>query len=519
MKKKCISLFAIGLALSVLAGCQQSGPAIGSSAPDVSNARTEYLASVSVKKTKDISQVIAFMDTLQKITGNKNLKKYETSYDPQTETVYVTTAKANIAFHLDESGNVMFASANGDPTTKAALSQAITKVYMGSRITSAVDSVIAKAEETRWLNEINTQVAQATLMTLPETDVASLLKLPELTAPTVTTTTNVGVAISDDVVQLITDAFTLKMPNLNAYAKTDLEHALEGGLEMPKFTDYLTEYGASDLTNYYEAPSVAEFWKGIDMSGVQREIDNLNQSGISLKNSFDGLKLENPELDVPTWTLKGYSLPSKFSDGTSTNSMGQATLNAFNGFQSSLDSYATSLAQKEVEERLKAAEEYNRANASGNQAVTDKINQNNTNISAIEQTNQNTTDNKNASAAQSESSKPNIQGIYNSNKNQSQQASQSTNQQGQQRLDGINSAMQNSGLYDTNSSLKQGFDDGLQKATDGYNSTVEDYNNGIGFVDTFIQSGKNANPNSDGTKFEGTSQEFNPGSTYLTGGN
>lgn len=442
--KKVNILLAAALTASLLAGCQSEQAAYGSAAPGVSAGRTEYLASVSLKKTKDISSVIAFMDTLQKMTGDSSLKNYSTSYDPETETVYVTTNKANIAFHLDETGNVMFASSNGDPATKTALSQAITKVYMGAGITNAVDSLVQKAKETQWLNSINAGVIQASVLSLPETELSNALQTVQLQLPEMqpmtgnTQHTQQTTTAQPDAVQLITDAFTLRLPNLNSIKQTDLERALSDGLEMPKLTDSLENYGVKDLSNYYEAPSLEKFWTGVDMSGIKKEVDSLTESGISLKASFDGLKLDNPELDVPTWNLKSYTLPSSFSDGTSTN-LGKETLNAFNGFQGALNELNDALIQKELQDRSDAAAAIQDSNSKGNQSVSDKISENKQTVSQIEQNNNQTVIDKNnaASAQQGSSGSGSIWGAYQSGKQQTQNNIDAAKQENNNSMAGI----------------------------------------------------------------------------------
>lgn len=101
--------------MSTLAGCEKPVN-VGSSASTIEVDRGAYFAQKNNVKAQDISNVIEFIDSIEKIAGD--IGAYTTSYDPDTSTVYATTDDGNIAFYLDDQGYVMFASANGTLETK-----------------------------------------------------------------------------------------------------------------------------------------------------------------------------------------------------------------------------------------------------------------------------------------------------------------------------------------------------------------------------------------------------------------
>lgn len=318
MKKLRLLLCSLVITSLCLTGCGNIQK-VASNAPIVENDRVSSISNSSIT-AKDISSVVAFMDTLEDVVDDEfNPDYYSTSYDAENDTVYVTTDKANIAFKLDENNNVMFASASGSPDVKAALNQGIAKVCVGIGISNSVDNLFNKVDETIWLNKINSNVIKAA---------------------SYNTSTNLDL--------------TLNIPDISSwenYFESDLETSLSGGKELPVLTETLKEYEVMDLTDYYESPSLAEFWNEADLSEIKNEINDADKWGGTLRDKFNAYMAEElPDTTLPNWSISSYELPSQFSDGTSTN-LAQSTESAFNKYQSELSSYRDKLWAQEADEQ------------------------------------------------------------------------------------------------------------------------------------------------------------------------
>lgn len=380
MKK--IAAFTISAVLVFsLAGCGSAPVATGSKAPEVSTERLGYLAQLKQGVTAaDISDVMAFMKTLTAIVGEDVIGEYTTSYDADTETVYVTTKSANIAFRLDSDGNVMFASANGSPSVKSALNQAIAKIYIGTGRANSVENLFDEIEETRWLNSINSNVA--------------LKSIESFSMDTLDTTLKTETPVFD------TDAYTFSASSGSSSLSTlsSIQRLLSEDLELPVLTTKLESYGVTDLTNYYESPSLSKFWKEVDYSSINSEIDSITGGAKTLQDYYTSLELESPDMEVPEWSKETYKLPSSFSDGTSTT-IGKETLDAFNEYQSDLSAWRDELWQKELEAQIEGNKNIQDSNNKGNATIIDKVTENNNSLLEELKNNQAATDKKNDEAA------------------------------------------------------------------------------------------------------------------------
>lgn len=360
MKKLIASISALVLLCGVCAGCSSSEN-LGSKAPEIAIDRGEYIKQKNASlEVKDISCVTDFLDTLNAIVGEELLQDVEVSYDPKLQTVYATTKDANIAFRLDDNGEVMMASANGSPEIKAALNRGIAKAYIGSGKAGSVDSLWNKIDEIRWLNDINSAVVvkAAQEFRMDELDIT----LPSASLP-------------------------------ESYLK-----APDTTLKIPSLTDCLESKGIKDLTNYYESPSLSKFWKDSDMSDIEKEISDINKKGTAIKDSYANISLEKPNQKLPNWNLDSYTLPSKFADGSSTD-LGKETADAFESFQSSLSGWRDELWQKELDAQKQGNDSIQQANAQGNQKVQNGLSNANTSVGSIQSQNKSTVESKDENAS------------------------------------------------------------------------------------------------------------------------
>jgi len=343
MKAKKLIAHALSvLLIGALAGCSQP-VSVGGGASAIHIDRGEYLALKNGMTTQDISSVIDFIDNLESVVGD--IGDYTTSYDKNTNTVYATTDTGNIAFHLDENGNVVFASANGSVETKTRLNQGITRVSIGNCIANQVSGVLSQVEQTKWLNAINANVIAAEVG---------------------------GVNFT----QLDTSLMYFETPALDNLLASDLERDVYGAgqISMPVLTETLANYGVQDMTNYYESPTLTKFWTGIDLSDMEASINQIVEDGIALGNNYANATLERPGLEVPEWSLTSYTLPSTFSDGTSTGNLGAQTLSAYEGFNTSLNSWKSSLLEQEEQAQLDGWADIQSANENGLNSITSIIN-------------------------------------------------------------------------------------------------------------------------------------------------
>lgn len=463
MKKVLAGVLTVTALSMALSGCSEA-KSVGSAAPGITAKRTSYFAAKSGNvKSKDITSVIAFMDSLKAAVGTNELDNYSTSYDADANTVYVTTDKANIAFRLDDNGDVLFASANGSPETKATLNKSIAAVYLSGGNTNQVQSIWRQAQETQWLNQINANVVKK--------------------------------AVSGTQMEALDTSLTAyELPEMTSMQQSDLERGLYGtGLEMPVLTDTLEEYGVTDLSNYYESIDMSQFYNG-KTSDIQSEIDALNNSGHSLRDSFSNLSLEQPGSDVPEWTLSSYKLPSSFSDGTSTGSLGEATTKAFNSFNSALQKWQDELWAKEEAAQDEEGSKIQQSNTSGNATVLNKISQNTSLINSTQKNNLAAVNNKNAAASNTlknfASSMGDIQSLYKKNlqtsANQHQQAlanNQSVANKAQAKVDTLSKngqsiapsiANANKTVYSDYNSTSEGVADSKKTGLDKLRDSVYD---------------------------------------------
>jgi hypothetical protein len=168
---------------------------------------------------------------------------------------------------------------------------------------------------------------------------------------------------------------------------------------MPVLTDKLTEYGIDDLSDYYESPSLEKFWSNSTYD-IQSDIDTITSTGESVKDVYNSLLVaDQTSLELPDWNISGYSLPSQFSDGTSTE-LGSETLSAFNDFQSTLSSTRDELWAKQSEQQDENNAVLVADNTAANEEISNKIL---ANYGALDQTakdNQASINDKNTSASQ-----------------------------------------------------------------------------------------------------------------------
>lgn len=290
--KKAISILCVSMILVGITGCGQS-KSIGTSAPEVQVDRGQYL---NTNKDVDISNAIAFIETMnQTLEPENQIKDYTTSYDADENTVHVKSNAGTIALKLNQDGEVVMAASCGTPAEKARLSHAIAEVCIGIGLSDSVDQLFSKAEETRWLNNVNAKIAEANLanFNLDELD----LSLMDAVAPEID-------------------------------GMDELQQEISKGLEMPVLTEQLEMAGLQDLSNYFESPSLEDYWIDTDVNKIQQDIANIEKNGISLREYYDKLKLEKQEpilpdtswmIDMENWSLTMPKFDASFNSGSSTN--------------------------------------------------------------------------------------------------------------------------------------------------------------------------------------------------------
>lgn len=326
-EKAAALLTALGLTFS-LAGCGAKPVRTGTAAPQITIDRQAQVKAQEDDRV-DISSVVAFVETMNTVLEpGQKIRDYKTSYDKNSQTVYVSADGANIAFKLDDDGNVLFASASGDAATKTALSQGIAQMYIGTGISSQFNEVFRKAEETRWLNDINSQVVAK---------MANEYHFEEL----------------NDILPYV------ETPTLSGVS--DLEKKLSGGLQMPVLTDTMQNNGIQDLTNYYEAPDLEEYASKLEMPDIFSELNGVTEDGLALREKYDKVKLETPETDSPDWSLDSYDLPETFSDGSSTG-LGEKLKDTFDEYQGELEDYQDKLWDQERDAQEKGQQTIQDAN-------------------------------------------------------------------------------------------------------------------------------------------------------------
>lgn len=327
MEKSAVLLATLGIVLS-MAGCGATPVRTGTAAPQITVDRQAQVKAQADDRV-DISSVVAFVETMNTVLEpGQKIRNYKTSYDKDNQTVYVSADGANIAFKLDGDGNVLFASASGDAATKTALSQGIAQMYIGTGISSQFSEVFRKAEETRWLNDINSQVVAK---------MANEYHFEEL----------------NDILPYV------ESPTLSGVS--DLEKKLNGGLQMPVLTDTMQNNGIQDLTNYYEAPDLEKYASQLEMPDIFGELNGITEDGLALREKYDKVKLETPETYSPDWSLDSYDLPETFSDGSSTG-LGEKLKDTFDEYQGELEDYQDKLWDQERKSQEKGQQTIQDAN-------------------------------------------------------------------------------------------------------------------------------------------------------------
>lgn len=232
------TILPMALSLFLLSACTPL-PSYGPEANDIKVNRQEYVAQTPPSPGYDVSPIISFIEDMNKsLDETSKITDYTTSYDSGTDTIYVKTAQGtSLAFKVDDTGQILFASCNGAPETKALLSQGIAKTLMGS--SNETEALFDKVEEARWLNSINMGI------------------------------------VADN-----TDGFNLKELDTSLPDAVAPEApALDTGLTMPTLTEKLRSAGISDLSNYFESPTLGKYWDDIDMSKMQDEIKDAESKG------------------------------------------------------------------------------------------------------------------------------------------------------------------------------------------------------------------------------------------------
>ena len=436
-KKIIAALAAATLLCGTVAGCGTKPVSLGTAANTLTVSRASYLASKGRVHAQDISNVIAFIDTLESVVGD--IGDYTTSYDPDTNTVYATTATGNIAFALDDKGYVQFASASGSPATKERLSQGIVQVTIGNAMSNKVSGILNQVEQTKWLNSINANVIAAEMEGFEVTPLDTSMMYFETPA--------------------------LAQLSISDLMPSDLEREVfgTGRLEMPVLTESLSDYGIEDLTNYYESPTLVKFWPGVNMDNITAEVDKIINDGIAVGESFADATLEKPQMEIPEWTLGDYKLPSSFSDGTSTN-LGSQTLDAYNNFYSSLSSWKDQLISQEIAAQQAGMGSITQSDNAGKAQINDKINSSKENINnAIKDAQQNTANKNNAA-----SNKVDAQNKVNAGKvdNHTQSGLKDSADAQKENVQGHKDTWGN-------------FNDTVVNAAQGAQSDMQDYDNGL----------------------------------------
>ena len=232
------AILPVALSLLLLSACTPL-PSYGPAANDIKVNRQEYVEQIPSSPGYDVSPVVSFIEDMnQTLDEQSRITDYTTSYDSATDTVYVNTAQGtSMAFKVDSTGQILFASCNGAPETKALLSQGIAKTLMGS--SNETEALFSKIEEARWLNGINMAIVANNTggFNLDELDIS----LPDADAP--------------------------DTPSLDT------------SLTMPILTEKLRSAGVSDLSDYFESPTLEKYWDDIDIGKMQDEIKDTENRG------------------------------------------------------------------------------------------------------------------------------------------------------------------------------------------------------------------------------------------------
>lgn len=248
--------------MCMLPGCQRNnltGPAVSG----ISDERREYLEKLAGGKKHtdglvDITAAIDFVDTLnQTLPENQKIRDYTTSYDPEDSTVYVEAGNGTLAIKLSEDGTVEFASASG--ADKMALNQAILKGSVGAGISESVAALFKKAEQIKWLNNINFKHLETNLSSIDMTTI---------------------------------DMGQLTIQQVHTPGMSDFELEVNGGLE-PVLTEHLELAGLQDLSDYFEAPELDKFWADADLDTVLQDQDYILSNGSSLRDYYHSISISS----------------------------------------------------------------------------------------------------------------------------------------------------------------------------------------------------------------------------------
>jgi len=239
-----------------LAGCgmkYESGPP----APQPQPTR-EYEMQKEEKTGYDITPVVDFIKHInESLDEEDQIKDYNTSYDKDTNTVYVYSGDSTIAFKMDDEGNVLYASCTGNLDEKATIGRAIANVLMyGSD--RPVEALFRQIEEKQWLNTLNTNVVKQKLNSDFKTSLDT--SLPDWTV--------------------------------------DTSGALDTHISMPLLTTELEQAGLRDLSDYYESPTLPEFWTRIGRNDMLKEIEEYKQKG----NLFKDIEIPETTIETPNLT-------------------------------------------------------------------------------------------------------------------------------------------------------------------------------------------------------------------------
>lgn len=233
------------MALLTLSACTQL-PESKPTVDGIKVSRKDYVEQEIQTEEKDISSVVQFVEELNaQLEPKDRLEDYTTSYDKETDTVFLEAGQSTMAFKLGSEGEILFASCNGSPSVKSVMSRGIAKVMMGG--SSEVEGLFQKAEESRWLNAINSKAlsSSADAFLLDDLDTS----LPDSTPP--------------------------ELPKLDSE------------LTMPTITEKLEDAGLMDLSEYFESPTLEKFWDGIDVNDIQSEMADTKNRG----NDFQNIEL------------------------------------------------------------------------------------------------------------------------------------------------------------------------------------------------------------------------------------
>ena len=243
MKKVVFMMAALVMSIT-LAACEpvyQTGPV----RPEVQTNRENYInGKNSTSPAYNVTSVIEFIDSMnESLEPSERIVDYVMSYDAETDTVYLKQGDSAIVFKVDADGKVIFASCSGDPERKTTLSQGIAKVIMYGGA-SPVEQLFDQIEESRWLNQINTNV----------------------------------------VMQKLQSDFGTSMDTAMPDWTLDASGELDTTLTMPTITNELERAGLKDMADYFESPTLPKFWQGIDRDEMLSEIDTYGHRGEAFKD-------------------------------------------------------------------------------------------------------------------------------------------------------------------------------------------------------------------------------------------